>query len=649
MNGTQPHAFEFGPYRLEVEERLLLRGADVIRLTPKAFETLALLVSRNGHLLTKEELIQYLWPDAHVEENNLAQHISLLRRTLEDGLEGSAYIETVPRIGYRFVAPVRELNGAGGIASAQTATGCAEPSLPEAIPTSVRKEVAADSRGIIPSWVWRWRWLLALPAAALVIGVWAAARSLPWRARPQVLGAVAVLPYRVALTDPQGPSVSLAFADDLIEKLAASAPGHALPITAVYRYLGAAIAPLTAGRELGADAVVSGEIQKGDANVFELTTRVDRVADGRELWSETRAVSTGQLADVEDIIAARVRQALAWKSAGAENIHAAGVNTSFEARQAYVMGRYLWNTRSGEGVFRSIALLERAVALAPENALFHAGLADALAFDLGSWPKAETQAQLALKLDSSLGEAHASLGFIRLFWERDRDAAEAEFKQAITLSPAYATAHQWYALSLAAHGDLGAAQAEIHEARQSDPFSLPILADECHIAYLARKFDRAQAACLEVIRSDPNFHAAHVTLLEVYEQTGNGPEALSEYFRIREITGRPSPILVSDEELRRSFEQAGLPGFWRAESLALEKHAASSLVPPLRIAQDYARLNNKAKALAWLDRLAATSDLDSIFVWFDPAFDSLHSEPRFNAFGTRVITPRRAAVSARTP
>src|SRR5712692_8160064 len=112
MSSTQPHAFEFGPYRLEVEECLLLRGGEVIHLTPKAFDTLALLVRRSGHLLTKEELIRELWPDAHVEENNLAQYISLLRRTLGDGIEGSAYIETVPRIGYRFVAAVRELNGA---------------------------------------------------------------------------------------------------------------------------------------------------------------------------------------------------------------------------------------------------------------------------------------------------------------------------------------------------------------------------------------------------------------------------------------------------------------------------------------------------------------------------------------------------------
>ena len=113
-DGTQPRAFEFGPYRLEVEERLLLRGAEVIHLTPKAFDTLALLVRRSGHLLSKDEFIRELWPDAHVEENNLAQYISLLRRTLENGVEGSAYIETVPRAGYRFVAAVREVNGATG-------------------------------------------------------------------------------------------------------------------------------------------------------------------------------------------------------------------------------------------------------------------------------------------------------------------------------------------------------------------------------------------------------------------------------------------------------------------------------------------------------------------------------------------------------
>ena len=144
-SGTPVYAFEFGPYRLDVAERLLLRGTEVITLTPKAFDTLALLVGRAGHLVSKDELIQELWPNAHVEENNLAQYISLLRRTLKNGTNGDGYIETVPRVGYRFVGEVRELTGDG------------ETPFESAQPTTVEAR--------------RRLWLWALPLIAAVVAV----------------------------------------------------------------------------------------------------------------------------------------------------------------------------------------------------------------------------------------------------------------------------------------------------------------------------------------------------------------------------------------------------------------------------------------------------------------------------------------------
>jgi DNA-binding winged helix-turn-helix (wHTH) protein/Tfp pilus assembly protein PilF/TolB-like protein len=645
VRATAPHAFEFGPYRFEVEERLLRRGTEVIRLTPKAFDTLALLVRRSGHLLTKEELIEELWPDAHVEENNLAQYISLLRRTLEDGMEGSAYIETVPRVGYRFLAAVRELNGANG--NGAHAGGSASSLAQSAKRNDAEAEIREPDSLSQMNWVRRRAKLLIVCAAAFAIVAYVALG--PIRALvhpPPPLHSLAVLPFQQVSDDRDAPALGLTFAAELNDRLARSTSGHMLPVSSAYRFLGASIVPIAAGRELHADAVLSGRILKKDASQFEITASAIRVADGREIWSETRAYTAAQLSIAVDRIADRAARALAWNhevSPGRDPANA----SSFAAREAYVMGRYLWNTRSAEGVFRSTALLERAVTLAPQDGVFHAGLADALAFDMGNWRRAEDEARAALQLDKTSGEAHASLGFIRLFWERDRDAAESEFKQAIQLRPEYATAHQWYALARASHGSFGAAQAEIHQARQLDAYSLPILADECHIAYLARQFEPAQAACEEVIHADPNFLAAHLTLLEIYEQTGKGKEALAEYFRIRAIPGSsPFFSIVSAEELHRDFEQAGLPGVWRAETQAFEKLAPLSLAHPLRMAQDYARLNEREAALTYLNRLSASSDLDSLFVWNDPVFDSLHSDPRFDATYARIVTPRHGAGSA---
>jgi DNA-binding winged helix-turn-helix (wHTH) protein/tetratricopeptide (TPR) repeat protein len=668
MPGTQPRAYQFGPYRLEVQERLLLRGSQVIRLTPKAFDTLALLVRSSGHLLSKDELIQELWPDAHVEENNLAQYISLLRRTLEDGMEGSAYIETVPRVGYRFVAAVRELNGAGENGAHENGTGDPEVFGAEADLPGGKLPVARTvlARGF-PRFAWNdacafcstgWSWLrrqrtaLVLTAAVLALAGYVAFGPLRSLLNPPPLvRTIAVLPFQASSHGADAPAVGLTVTSDLIERLHPSPSGPALPLSGSSRFLAASIEPALAGRALGADVVLSGQIEARDAATNSVSAKLVRVADGRELWSDSFAIPTAQLSEAEERIAASAARALNWtlaESASANNQDRSG--KAFEAREAYTMGRFLWNTRSAEGVFRSVALLNRAVTLAPQDARYHAALADALAFDLGSWPKAEDEARTALKLDRDLGEAHAALGFLRLFWQRDRPAAETEFQQAIKLSPAYATAHQWYALALASRGEFGGAQAEIQEARKLDPYSLPILVDECQILYLTRQFDRAEAACQEASRVDPKFRSAHVTLLKIYEQTGKGTQALAEYFRIGDISGDLDASVVPEEALRRAFAEGGLPGFWRAEALAVERSLPSkSATHALRLAELHAHLNDKQAALAWLQRLAASDDLDSLYVWFDPVFDSLHVNGQMDAIAGRIFTPRHATPTAQAP
>src|SRR5271155_3773241 len=113
MSLQNQYFYEFGPFRLEPSERLLLRSSESVPLPPKAFDTLVLLVQNSGHVLSKDELMSRLWPNTFVEENNLTQHISMLRRALGEGPGESDYIETVPKLGYRFVVPVREVSGIG--------------------------------------------------------------------------------------------------------------------------------------------------------------------------------------------------------------------------------------------------------------------------------------------------------------------------------------------------------------------------------------------------------------------------------------------------------------------------------------------------------------------------------------------------------
>ena len=133
VTGTKVYCF--GPFRLDPAERLLLRDQVPVRLSPKAFDALTVLVENRGHLLEKEELLKQVWPETFVEESNLAQHISLLRKALQNGEEGARYIETVPRRGYRFVAEVREVNGSSPQAELFPAAPVAHSASPSAFGT----------------------------------------------------------------------------------------------------------------------------------------------------------------------------------------------------------------------------------------------------------------------------------------------------------------------------------------------------------------------------------------------------------------------------------------------------------------------------------------------------------------------------------
>ena len=199
---------------------------------------------------------------------------------------------------------------------------------------------------------------------------------------------------------------------------------------------------------------------------------------------------------------------------------AAGENRAFDpgsnssSGTAYTKGRALWQTRRAGDLHEATLLLERAVDEDPTFAKAHSALADAYAFDYLNWKRAEDQALKAIEIDPSLGEPHATIGFIRMFWQWRMLDAEGSFKRAIALSPEYATGHQWYAANLAARGRTDAALVEIQKAADLDPLSPAVSADHCRILYFARRYDEALAMCRNTLHLDPGFFAARRLIYE---------------------------------------------------------------------------------------------------------------------------------------
>lgn len=299
-----------------------------------------------------------------------------------------------------------------------------------------------------------------------------------------------------------------------------------------------------------------------------------------------------------------------------------------QANADYVKGRALWHQRSAEGLHQSILHLESAVRNDENFALAHAALADAYAFDIEKQKIAEEQANGAIRLDPGLGEPHATLGFIRMFWEWKILEATSSFKRAVELSPDYATAHQWYAINLVATAMAGAALAEMKRALELEPKSLAINADMCQIYYLTGKHDEAIAQCRKTLELDPNFLNAHVYLYEAYTAKGMYDDAVNKFFEIERLKSEFALPPDHQENLRQAYKTGGIRSFWQTRVEFLEKQPRY-----YELAKYYARLNEKEKALSCLKRSHDTRDfrLDFEFVFFmaEPAFFDLRNEPIF--------------------
>ncbi|HRH41497.1 MAG TPA: winged helix-turn-helix domain-containing protein [Pyrinomonadaceae bacterium] len=302
-------------------------------------------------------------------------------------------------------------------------------------------------------------------------------------------------------------------------------------------------------------------------------------------------------------------------------------SANIPAYEDYVKGRILWHQRSAEGLHQSIIHLESAVKNDANFALAHSALADAYAFDAVKWKEAERHAQEAIKLNPNLGEPHATIGFVRMFWEWKLPEAKESLRKAVELSPDYATAHQWYAISLIITSVGGASLAEMKRAAELEPKSLAINADLCQVLYFLRKYDDALTQCSKTLEMDANFLNAHIYLYEIYTAKEMYNEAVEKFFKIEQLKSDFSLPFAHLQKLRTAFKQGGIRAFWQTRVEYLEQNQHS-----YQLAQYYTRLGNKEKALSWLRKSYENRDFDFIFFRADPAFYDLRNEPQFLEF-----------------
>jgi len=582
MNVLARPSFEFGPYRLDLLERILLRNGEAVPLAPKVFETLVLLVENGGHILEKDELLKKLWPDTFVEENNLAQNIFQLRKALEHGAGGKHFIETIPKRGYRFTAEVTRTDLVSSSFPSHSAVKAAEPDIK--------------------------------------------------------IKSLAVLPFHSLSDEKADEHLGLGMAHETIIKLSRLQKIVVLPTRAVFKCAEDDFDPLDVGRTLGVDAVLEGTIQRVDDRV-RVTVRLLSLADATTQWAEKFDESFTDIFAVQDSISEKVVMALSLRISADERKQLRKRHTtSTDAYQTYLMGLFFWNKRSGDGLRKAVKHFEQAIDEDPSYALAYGGLADCCFLIAHGesdplirkqwFETSRSSALTAIRLDSSVAEAHAALASVKVKHDRDMLGAERSFREAIAVDPNCAVAYSRYTYFLAAIGRLDEALQNMRRAQELDPLSPDMNASLASLLYFAREYDAAIRYCQRALVLEPNFYEALLWLGLCYLQKGIYQEAIAQLKRASKIgADNPEPL----ELLAYLFATMGDRD--KASKTLNELYATSKpdALRPYNVALIHLALGQKNQAFEWLGKpfINWTERLRALRL--DPRMDSLKSDPRFAA------------------
>lgn len=652
MADEQPRAYRIGPFRVDLMRHCITDAAHaVLPVSSRAYDALLYLVEHRERVVGKDELMKAVWPKAVVEENNLNQAISSLRRAFGDSRESPRYLATIPGRGYRFIADVqREFAEPADATFVPPATPAAiqvpEPGAtpPTGQPTTPERDSRAvfDAQGpastpsIEPSPISR-RSLLAvgLVGAAAAGGVlWNMRRSDP-SGLPR---SIAVLPFKPLVTGGGDQALELGISETLINRLSLLPGVTVTPLSSVRRYAGADLDPLSAGRELDVAAVIEGHVQLVEGRV-RLTARLLDVDDGRALWSGRFDENARDFFAVEDALARQIVDALAVDLSGSTGERITRHYTeSVEAWQLYLNGRYFWEQKSPEGFRKAIEFYEAAERIDPTFPLPAAGLADVWAVfgvfgvlpPKPSFESAEAAARRAVSLDRTLSEAIASLGHIEVQrWRRWRDG-EALYRKALRLRPAYAQAIMWLANNCVYQGRIGEGLEHALAAQALEPMSTTFAANVGLVQFYARDFDAAFRQLNGLVESAPQAMVPRVHLARTCCATGQPERALAL------LEGHPGPAPGVLMVPGWSYALAGRVEDARRQIARLEALAGQGYGVGYDLAVIHAALGDRASALDAIER--AERDLSQMigFMNSEPALDSIRDDPRFRAVSRRL-------------
>jgi TolB-like protein/DNA-binding winged helix-turn-helix (wHTH) protein/Flp pilus assembly protein TadD len=677
----------FGPFEADLGNRQLFKNGIPVSLRGQPFDVLALLLEHPGELVTREQLRARLWPSGTIVEFDHGIHgaVTKLRDVLGQHADYPRFIETVPRHGYRFIAPVSmavpaapkpvmdigsALPAGSGIDVPPSLKETKKEDSPNVQAGSAAMEAATVSSpsatSSAPPRPATWGPLGWIGGTLIIVTLLAASwASIHYRGvgKPAertssgaaaAIHSLAVLPLENLSGDKEQEYFADGVTDALTTDLAQIGSLRVISRTSAMQFKGSKETLPQIGRDLKVDAVVEGAVTRGE-NRVRVTAQLVEASSDHHLWARTYERDLKDVLALQDEIAQDIAEQIRVKLTPKERSLLIQVHTvDPEAYDAYVRGRYWAYKQTLEGGQNALGYYQEAIAKDPGYALAYAGLAevaykvaastgDALSRKEGS-ARANKAAIKALALDPSLAEPHSSLAYIKLFNDWDFSGAEAEFKQAIALNPSFAEAHRYYSIYLIIMERLDEAVKESERACDLDPFNYNANQWLGQALYHARRYDdalRQIRRTLDMFPDRPDRLFLYDQFADVYEQKKMFAEAFAARQQGLSVSKDPN-VTALVKPLSEAYKRAGYRGYLlkKIQILEQEPHRLfRSFTFPL-LAHMYAMLDDEAHAMSYLERAYAEHNGTIHFVRTAPELDSIRSSPRFRDLVRRIGFPQ---------
>jgi TolB-like protein/DNA-binding winged helix-turn-helix (wHTH) protein/Flp pilus assembly protein TadD len=639
---ARPRPLRFGVFEVDLRTAELRKQGLKVKLHGQPFQILALLLERPGELVTREEIRGKLWAgDTFIDfEHSVNSSVKRLREALGDAAEHPRYIETLPRHGYRFIAPVEP---APPVSSPGVSVAALSPSPTK---TAVPREAEAGTgrhhnwkRAVLAS-----AGLVAVVAALLAFNV-AGLRERTLRGvravrePPLQIQSIAVLPLENLSGDPQQDYFADGMTEELITNLGKIGALRVISRTSVMRYKGTKKPLPEIARELNVDALVEGTVLRS-GNRVRITANLLHAPTDRHLWAESYERDLGDVLTLQSAVAQAVAREIKVAISPAESSRLARVRSvKPEAYELYLKGRYHYYKWTPDDFRKAIEYFQKAVEADPDWAPAYAGLATSYGWlwiegglpPQEALPRFNAALKTALAIDDTDPEVRYALAASAFYYRWDWEEADREFQRALTLDPNLVEARFEYAWFLASMGRFPAAVAEAQRAVERDPLSVSANLALGDVLFLAHQDERAIAQLRRTADLEPDDSRAHGFLTAYYEQKQMYGDAIAELQKVVALQGAPPEKLAG---LRHAYQQSGPEGYWRWQLSEAKRRNA-----PYEIAMVYARRGNAGQAVAWLEKsyqqhYCYMVQLKTFRIW-----DPVRSDPRFQNLLRRMNFP----------